>query len=634
LRWKVVTYINLQPTRELWRQTKLHQRKVTEFCQKIKAWKWYHYTGCATFEHFMKSKGKYIDNLKNLVLEYLTRNHQDSSIRSKLGILNFVGEISKILFGTLTQSDERNYNEQITEIEKEQKDFLHLSKEQMTIIKTTINTSVNSTLQKVEQNEKSLKESLEQMLNYSTHSFSELEEETRNVNLINEQFRLIQRGIDESQHSFEILIDAFIHAEQGTLQPQLITAEKIKSLLDHLQLPNGLDYPNLSFPELQKLITPSTYSYKQFLVYVLEIPLLSPTEYHLFKMIPFPVKLREGEPTYSYIGFNKELIFSDPLRQHFGKMTTNELTVCFQPNEITYVCREEIPIYTYVPELDCEATLLHPSTTNIPSSCEYRFLKLRQTLWIPLHMSNQWLFVNPQSETCTVLCSQETTTVRLPQKGKLTLRPSCKGYTSHVTLYAMSTFTSNVTNDYVPAATIDFDCCFENFEQLNLKELPLHIPLVNVMSSIDDLRIASRKTEEVQQMIEDQERKQSQNLYMIATSWGSVVGVICTIVMCICCSCCFCKCCRTSFFWIWNKFDPRDCWRQTQDKCCVSIYNYNGSRVEYSKTNTSPAVSIKSLPELGGTVSNQPQKEIKDKLNVREDLDLIAKRTRSKTMFR
>jgi hypothetical protein len=50
------------------------------------------------------------------------------------------------------QSDARNYNKHITELEKEQKEFLHLSDERMTIIKTTI-TSVNSMLQKVNQNE-------------------------------------------------------------------------------------------------------------------------------------------------------------------------------------------------------------------------------------------------------------------------------------------------------------------------------------------------------------------------------------------------------------------------------------------------------------------------------------------------
>jgi hypothetical protein len=124
--------------------------------------------------------------------------------------------------------DARNYNKHITELERAQKEFLHLSNEQMTIIKTTI-TSGNSTLQKVNQNEKILKEGLNKLLNYSTQKINELEEEIWNVNLINEQFRLIQKGIDESQHSFDILIVAFVHAEQGTLQPQLITAEKIKN---------------------------------------------------------------------------------------------------------------------------------------------------------------------------------------------------------------------------------------------------------------------------------------------------------------------------------------------------------------------------------------------------------------------
>jgi hypothetical protein len=131
------------------------------------------------------------------------------------------------------------------------------------------------------------------------------------------------------------------------------------------RLPNGLDCPNLPFPELQKNYN-SSYLYQQYLVYMLEIPLFSPKEYHLYKLLSFPVKLHEQELTYNYIGFTKEFIFSDPLRQHYGKLTANELTGCFQPSELIHVCKEEIPIYTYVPETDCEATLLHPSATKIP----------------------------------------------------------------------------------------------------------------------------------------------------------------------------------------------------------------------------------------------------------------------------
>lgn len=186
--------------------------------------------------------------MKDLIAEYWTKSDEIPNHRLKRGVLNFVGEISKILFGTLTQSDAKNYNKHITELEREQKEFLHLSNEQMTVIKATI-TSVNTTLQKIDQNEKILKEGLTKLLNYSKHKFSEMEEEVHNVNLINEQSKIIQRGIDESQHSFEILKDAFVHAEQGSLQPQLVTAEKIKMLLETQKMPSGLDYP--TFPSFR-----------------------------------------------------------------------------------------------------------------------------------------------------------------------------------------------------------------------------------------------------------------------------------------------------------------------------------------------------------------------------------------------
>jgi hypothetical protein len=68
------------------------------------------------FPDNMRSKREYIDNLKDLVAEYLTENNKNSNRRPKRGVLNFVGQISKILFETLTQADARNYNKQIIKL--------------------------------------------------------------------------------------------------------------------------------------------------------------------------------------------------------------------------------------------------------------------------------------------------------------------------------------------------------------------------------------------------------------------------------------------------------------------------------------------------------------------------------------
>jgi hypothetical protein len=62
------------------------------------------------------------------------------------------------------------------------------------------------------------------------------------------------------------------------------------------------------------------------------------------------------------------------------------------------------------------------------------------------------------------------------------------------------------------------------------------MPLANIMSSMDDLRIGSMKVEDVQQLIKEQELKDSH------------------------------------FFWLWDSWTPKDYWHQMQEKYCISIY--------------------------------------------------------------
>jgi hypothetical protein len=93
------------------------------------------------------------------------------------------------------------------------------------------------------------------------------------------------------------------------------------------------------------------------------------------------------------------------------------------------------------------------------------------------------------------------------------------------------------------------------------------------------------------------------------------------------------KAAEMASFWIWEKWSPRDCWQQDQDKCCVSIYNYNGSNVGYTKTNTSPAISLKSLPGIGDVITEQPRRVHTESPDM-EESEPILKRTRSRGMFR
>jgi hypothetical protein len=183
----------------------------------------------------------------------------------------------------------------------------------------------------------------------------------------------------------------------------------------------------------------------------------------------------------------KEYIFVDSLKKQYGKISTNELTGCFQPNTLQRICKADIPVFSYIPNVDCEMTLIHPSSTKIPEPCDVRVVKIVKTYWIPLHMSNQWLYVAPEPEKLSALCNEKAKQVDLSGRGRLTLQPGCKAYTSCVTLYAMSTTVKNTSNDFLPTIPMNFDCCLIFEKTKEFSQLPLSIPLSNVLSSVDDL---------------------------------------------------------------------------------------------------------------------------------------------------
>jgi len=69
--WKIVSYADLKPAQLQWRQVKEHQMKSGEYCTKVKNETWYHLTDCHAFASYVRSKTKYVDQLKSIIAEYL-----------------------------------------------------------------------------------------------------------------------------------------------------------------------------------------------------------------------------------------------------------------------------------------------------------------------------------------------------------------------------------------------------------------------------------------------------------------------------------------------------------------------------------------------------------------------------------
>ena len=616
--WKVISYVNLEPTQMLWKQVKSHQLQIVNYCMKIHNATWYPLTECRAFTPYIRSKVRYVDQLKDIIADYLSVKSE----RGKRGILDLGGDILKFLFGTLSQSDAERYTHHIHTLEEEQQSFLRVSQDQVIVLRSAI-TSFNITMQNVNRNEKILNENLQSLNKMAVDEINQMQIRLDSVLMLNENIQQIQRGLDECQHTFEILVDAFLHAQNGVVQPQLITMTTIKDMMGEESLPEGLDFPSFPSLELSHLITPIIFSQDNYFVYILHIPLLHHTVYQLYKLQPFPI--RQQENVFVYIAATKDFIFTDAMRHKYGKMTYQELQACFTPNALSYVCKGDVPILTYIPNEDCESTLIHPSTISIPNNvCEQRLINLEHTYWIPLHLSNEWLYVAPKPELFTVLCGPVKSQLTLQSRGRLFLPPRCKGYATQSTLYALSTLVrNNSQKDVLPVAPVEIDCCLTKYEKEQLREIPLQKPLTNILSSVEDLNLASVKIDELQGMIDKEQRKQFEHFKVFATAWGSVVSTIVTLIVIICCSCCFCKCCRKCAFWTWDKLTPKECVSHTRERCCL-ITNINAERVTYHEVPQTPPLTPVSSHSLPLAIREPSQSRLRDSTSRRRSPSRLA----------
>ena len=144
IEWRIVTYINLQEGGQNLETIKKYAQLSMDFCKHHEHTYWINFTDCMKITHYIDRQIKEVEDLKLLVRQ-LTRIEDKDHSHFKRGVFSFIGRIIKILFGTMDSEDGLYYAEKGSSLVKEQIDFLRFSKEQITVIKSTLR-SMNSTL--------------------------------------------------------------------------------------------------------------------------------------------------------------------------------------------------------------------------------------------------------------------------------------------------------------------------------------------------------------------------------------------------------------------------------------------------------------------------------------------------------
>lgn len=139
--WKIVAYINMSDYLTELGRLRYYESKIEDLCEKLN-------------EHTTKSCTLIPEQLKLIIkdIESLSHLFPTKQQRRRRGVVNFVGEIQSILFGTLAQSDGKYFNEQIERLSQNQKHQNALMKKQTSIIKSSIESQKEIVLTQIKQN--------------------------------------------------------------------------------------------------------------------------------------------------------------------------------------------------------------------------------------------------------------------------------------------------------------------------------------------------------------------------------------------------------------------------------------------------------------------------------------------------
>jgi len=414
--WKTIVYVDLNAENLEVDALGLYINHVDRLCNSIEVKNW---TGCSQFREAVTDRFRHLRTSEDLLKEIVGKRYGDP--RQKRGIMNFIGEISKVLFGTLDENDAEYYDEQIRKFEANSDDTTELLKQQVCVLKTTLG-AFNETLGDVEHNDKLMRKGLSDIQNYLDTLTSET---TSKLSIFEAKFMIekhitqVNNALTTLQRNMDLLLDSVVHAQTGGIQPQIVPPHL---LLDSL-LESQPFFPRDTIPPfplnkdstgmIYKVCETKVYIKNNKLSYVISTPLVNKGEFRVYYLVPVPIQANKDKLV--YIKTVKSIMCVDSGRQYYYFSSEAELQKCKEPAKDTYVCRQEKPLLSSLVQEECAVRLLK-MWKSLPESCEVHVVKLTHTVWTQVY-DNEWVYYTQGVDSMTVLCTDRDP-IDVPLRGQ------------------------------------------------------------------------------------------------------------------------------------------------------------------------------------------------------------------------
>jgi len=530
--WKLITHLNL---RDLSSEIVDLGRTVTDFEKLCGLQGLNPNLACTQQQRILKSKLNEITHIGN----FLTFSLDSSSSRRKRALLGVVGQLSRQLFGTLTEEDGKFLDEQVRKLERNKMNVTATINQQITVLSNLYKIN-NETSEAIKRHWDAYQNKMTQFVG-DLNSLARSGNETVVRLRLDEIFSLGLYALTSYQNRQSSLYAVLVDPDHE-LSPDLINPILLLNELQKLQniIPKDVTLPLTPMPRnifhFYHLLKVKISPHKGRLFLEVNIPLIHEIPFEIFHVtaVPQPV----NPYTYSIPELENALLAVSTDQDSFFLPEEKEISSCPMVDGIKY-CQINKPVYRGDHGLCVRKLFRLRKTAKI---CKEKFLKITTESWIRLLDPNRWLYVLPEPTRVTFSSEKGSKSTEIQGVGlvsgdqksliktdKIIILPSTTGESEFRMEF------SALPNDYVPP---------ENIQNTFLHLTPVNVTLTDPKDfqrfsvTLPELsRIHLEKTERLNM----KSRSWSWVLSIAVTTGSAILGCVLIWSVCLGLQICICR---------------------------------------------------------------------------------------------
>lgn len=455
--WKLVTSLELASYLREEPEIAKHTKQAENLCTQRGL------TPCPTEEYLpsmmqkLEDSQKYYDML-NAMLQEHRRDHRGRNRKIRNAPLSFIGTISKVLFGTLTEEDEQRYHEAFDTLYAEKSTLAEIMSNQTHIIRSEFN-DIHLRIQNLTAQTRTLSQKSD-VIAGSLQETQKAVRRARIESLIRTWMQTLDSAVEKYRSHLIIMVDAILFARQGLLHPAILSPRQLLSAAQKIKNTTTYEFPLTPSELLSQQtngITELQIAYSQGrILFQLTVPLLDAETFDVFKTHPNPSTQKHGDNQLTiYVRAISPFLAISTTKQRYVLPSTSYMQNCYRHHK-QYICQASLPMFKMETRPICELELLKNPTLDTWRKCDVQVSAATDEIWEPLESGQTWLYYAKTERRVQFFCKGRSVGMDyIHDAGLIRLNPGCMATTDLTQIQAINTISTVEEQLYAPEMAIN-----------------------------------------------------------------------------------------------------------------------------------------------------------------------------------